>query len=358
MQAARALSATWGRPVLLGTPETLEGGVVRAQVRGGPVPGVLLKHFPEEPVRGFDDWAGAQYLTHRGLEAVPRFLAGDVAARFFLQEDPGPGRTLEELLRGRDTRSATGGLLATARMLGQLHASTLGAQANYELVRQALPPRPERVRMEEARWLLEHEDRLKRWLQAVDEPVAPGTHADLETVARALADPGDLLAFTQGGLSPAGVLLTLGGPRLPGLGGSGMRHALHDALLWLVTLPLPEELRARADITHRLALSSRCATAQVDAEWARARATVVLARTVTLLQALSPRQLEAESPPGGAPSLRGTLLHHLARCRESLEPLDAFTGLGPSLGRLEARLRERWTVTPFVWPALRAPGGG
>ncbi|ATB30626.1 hypothetical protein [Melittangium boletus] len=343
--------------MLLGTPETLEGGAVRAQVRGGPVPGVLLKHFPDEPVRGFDDWAGSAYLTGRGLEAVPRFLAGDVEGRFFLQEDPGPGRTLEELLRGRDTRSATGGLLATARMLGQLHASTLGAQSSYELVRQALPPRHERVRMEEARWLLEHEGRLKRWLTAVGTPLAPGTHADLEAVSRALADPGALLAFTHGGLSPASVLLTLAGPRLPGMAGSGMRHALYDALLWLVTLPLPEELLSRADITHRLTLSSRCEAAQVDSEWARARATVVLARTVTLLQAMNPRMLDEDpSPAAGAPSLHATLLHHLARCRESLATLDAFTGLGQTLSGLEARLRERWTVAPFVWPALRQPG--
>jgi hypothetical protein len=359
-RAARALSATWGRPVLLGTPEPLEEGVLRAQVRGGPVPSVLLKHFADAPVRGFDDWAGVEYLTGRGLEVVPRFLAGDVDGTFFLQEDPGPGRTLEELLRGRDGRAATGGLLATARMLGQLHASTLGAQGGYERVRQALPPRPERVRLDEARWLLEHESRLQHWPAALGTRLGPGTHEDLEALARDLADPGALLTFTHGGLSPAGVWLTLGGPRLPGMGGSGMRHALRDALLWLVTLPLPEELRSRADITHRLALSSRCEAAQVDSEWARARATVVLGRTVMLLQALHPRALEEEpSASGGppAPSLRGTLLYHLARCRELRAPLDAWPGLGRTLEEVETRLRERWTVAPFVWPALRQPGG-
>ncbi|WNG23434.1 hypothetical protein F0U62_04865 [Cystobacter fuscus] len=361
-RGARALSAVWSRPVLLTAPELLETRpgftLVRAQVRGGPVPGVLLKSFPDEPVRGFDDRAGAEFLTRRGLDASPRFLAGDVDARLFLLEDPGPGRTLEALLRARDTHAATTGVLATARLLGQLQARTLGNPSEYELLRQTLPPRPERVRMEEARGLLEREERLTRWLTAVGTRPFPGTHEELEAVARALADPRPLLAFTWGHPSPAGVWFTLGGPRLLDLGASGMRHAMWDALPWLVSLPLPEELTARADTTYRLGLSPQCEAAQVDSHWARARATVALARTVHVLQGLHPHMLE-EDRPGAFPELsaRATLLHHLARCRLWLAPLDDFPGLTRTLEELETRLRERWTLAPFTWPALRQTDG-
>jgi hypothetical protein len=346
--------------VLLGAPELLKtetrSVVVRAQVRGGPVASVILKHFRDDPVCGLDDWAGAEFLTLRGLELSPRFLAGTVASRLFVLEDLGRGPTLEALLLGEDARAAFGGLMTTARLTGQLHARTLGTQAEYELVRQALPPRHERVRVENARFLLEHEGRLLRWLAAVGAEAAPGLHEDLEAVARTLADPGPFLAFTHGDMAPGNVLLTPGGARLIDFEYAGMRHALYDALMWLVSVPFPDELVARADITYRITLSARCEAAQVDSQWARARATVALARTVNVFQWLHPRVLEEDREWAPGFSERAALLHHLARCRALLAPADGFPGLARTLEALESRLRERWTVPPYVWPALRHEG--
>jgi Ser/Thr protein kinase RdoA (MazF antagonist) len=328
--------------------------VVRAQVRGGPVPAVILKHARDEPVCGLDEQAGVDFPTRQGLECGPRLLAADVDARLLVLEDLGRGRTLEELLNGEDARAATGGLMATARLTGQLHAGTLGRQSEYELVRQALPPRPERVRVENARFLLENEGRLLRWLAAVDAQAAPGLREDLEDVARTLADPGPFLAFTHGDLAPSNVLFTPAGPRLLDFEYAGMRHALYDALMWLVTVPFPDELVARADITYRITLASRCEAAQADPAWTRARATVALARTVNLFQWLHPRVLEEDREWAPGISRRAALLHHLARCRALLAPAEGFTGLGRTLESLEARLRERWSAPRFVWPALRA----
>ncbi|MFY0563499.1 phosphotransferase family protein [Archangium lansingense] len=326
--------------------------VVRAQVRGGPVPAVILKHFRDDPVCGLDDLAGVDFLSRQELEFGPRLLASDVDARLFMLEDLGRGRSLEELLNGEDVRAATGGLISTARLTGQLHARTLGLQSEYELVRQALPPRPERVRVENARFLLDHEDRLLRWLAAVDAKAAPGLHEDLEDVARTLADPGPFLAFTHGDMAPSNVLFTPSGPRLLDFEYAGMRHALYDALMWLVTVPFPDELVARADITYRITLSSHCEAAQADSAWTRARATVALARTVNLFQWLHPRVLEEDREWAPGMSQRAALLHHLARCRALLAPTEGFTGLARTLESLEARLRERWTVPSFAWPAL------
>ncbi len=343
--------------MLLSSPELLKTEtrcvVVRAQVRGGPVPAVVLKHFRDDPMCGLDDWAGAEFLTRRGLETGPRFLAGDVDARLFVMEDLGRGPTLDALLRGEDARAANAGLMSTARLTGQLHARTLGTQSEYELVRHALPPRHERVRVENARFLLDHEGRLLRWLDAVEVKAAPDLRKDLEAVAHTLADPGPFLSFTHGDMAPSNVLFTPGGPRLLDFEYAGMRHAMYDALMWLVSVPFPEELVARADITYRITLSADCEAAQVDSHWARARATVALARTVNLFQWLNPRALEEDRDWAPGFSQRTALLHHLARCRALLAPIDGFPALARTLEALETRLRERWTVAPFVWPAFR-----
>jgi Ser/Thr protein kinase RdoA (MazF antagonist) len=343
--------------VLLTAPELLKtetrSVVVRSAVRGGPVPSVILKHFRDDVVCGLDDWAGAAFLTRRGLELGPRLLAGDLATRLFLLEDLGRVPALEDVLNGKDARAASGAVLATARLTGQLHARTLGQQAEYDTVRQALPPRHERVRVENARFLLEHEGRLSRWLEAVGLEAAPGTHEDLEALARTLADPGPFLAFTHGDMAPGNVLFPPGGPRLLDFEYAGMRHALYDALMWLLTVPLPDELISRADITYRIALSAGCEEAQVDSRWARARATVALARVVNLFQWVHPRVLEEDREWAPGFSARAALLRHLERGRALLGPIDGFPGLARTLEALEARLRERWTVASFTWPAFR-----
>jgi hypothetical protein len=342
--------------VLLAEPEEVHAPgrrSVRARVRGGPVQRVRLEYFAEEPVAGLDEWAGFHFLSQRGLPFCPRWLAGDEQARLLVVEDVGSGTRLEELLRGKEAAAAERGVLGLARLTGALHTRTLGAQAEYDQVRQALTPRSERVRVEEARLLLEHSSRLERWMAAVDGTVAEGTTQDLEALARELADPGPLLAFTHGRPSGESVLYTQAGPRLVDLRDSGMRHALWDALPWLVELMLPTELAERADVSHRLALSSVCPAAQVDSVWARARATVVLARTVMLLQKTPPRSLEQEPAGASEPSGRTLLLHHLRRSRALRWPVKAYPALGGTLEVLEAGLRERWQGQPFAWPAFR-----
>ncbi|WP_224247486.1 phosphotransferase [Hyalangium gracile] len=343
--------------MLLTAPEVLRtesrSVVVRARVvGGGNVPNVVLKHFRDDPVLGLDDWAGLVFLQQRGLRIGPRFLAGSEEARLFVMEDLGRGHTLESLFQGQDERMASGALLAIVRLTALMHIRTLSAQADYDAVRQAIEPRHERARIENARYLLDNAGRLRRWVAEVGAEEAPGTQTDLELLARELADPGPFLAFTHGDMAPSNTLLTRDGPHLLDFEYSGMRHALYDALMWLISVPLPDELIARADTIYRTGLSQACYSAQVDSEYFHARAVVVAARTVNLFQWISPKALERDREWAPGFTERDALLRHLERYRLLLEPLDPVPALSRTLRSLETRLRERWTVKPFVWPAF------
>jgi hypothetical protein len=354
---ARALSAAWGRPILLAEPEVLRtesrSHVVRARVVGGEVQSIVLKHFRDDPVCGLDDWSGTLFLSRAGVPGSPRFLAGSVEARLFVMEDLGPGHSLEELLRGDDAHAASAGLLSIVRLTAQLHVRTLGAQAEYDSVRQAVEPRHERVRIENARYLLENAGRLQRWAEAVGAQVTPGTQEELELLARTLADPGPFLAFTHGDMAPSNTLFTREGAHLVDFEYAGMRHALYDALMWLLIVPFPEELISRADITYRIVLTQGCEEARVDSVYARARALLAAARTVNVFQWIPPKALERDRQWAPGFTERAALLRHLERCRALLEPVNPVPALTRTLESLEARLRERWTVEPFVWPAFR-----
>lgn len=355
---ARALSAAWGRPVLLSEPQVLRTqsrcDVVRARVRGGEVPTIILKHFRDDPGLGLDEWTGLELLGRHNLTTAPGLIAGDVATRLFVMEDLGTGPTLEDLFNAPDPRAATGGLLAVARITAQMHARTLRVQGDFDLIRHTLSPRPTRVRIDNARYLLDHEDRLQRWVAATGAREAPGTHEDLEVLARELADPGPFLALTHGDMAPGNTLFTPSGPRLIDFEYCGMRHALYDALMWLLVVPLPDELISRADLTYRIALTQGCEAAQVDSAWTRARATVAAARTVNMLQWISPKALERDREWAPGFSERAALLRHLSRCRALQEPQSPVPALSRTLASLEARLTERWAGTPtFTWPAFR-----
>ena len=343
--------------MLLTRPELIRTGlrshVVRAQVRGGERASVVLKHFWDDPVCGLDEWSGLVFLTQRGLHLAPRFLAGSQEARLFVMEDLGEGESLEELLRGSDARIATSALMATVRITALLHVRTLSAQSDYDTVRQSIEPRHERVRIENARYLLDNAGRLQRWAAETGARADPGLQGDLEQLARELADPGPFLAFTHGDMAPGNTLFTSVGPRLVDFEYAGMRSALYDALLWLLTLPLPEELISRADIVYRTGLSQGCYAAQLDSEYLRARAVAAAARTVNVLQWISPKALERDREWAPGFTERAALLRHLERCRILLEPVNPVPALARTLESLEARLRERWTVEPFVWPAFR-----
>lgn len=344
--------------MLLTAPEVLRtserSDVVRARVvGGGQEPSVVLKRFREELVTGLDDWAAHLFLTLRGLHIGPRFLAGSEEARLFIMEDLGRGQSLESLLQGPEAHTASGALMAMVRLSSMLHVRTLDAQSDYDTVRQSIEPRHERVRIENARYLLDNAGRLRRWLSEVGAKEEPGLQADLEQLARELADPGPFLVFTHGDMAPSNTLFTREGPRFVDFEYGGMRSALYDALMWLITVPFPDELIYRADLYYRAGLSQACYAAQVDSDYLRARAIVAAARTVNVFQWISPKALERDRDWAPGFTERAALLRHLERLRIILQPYNPVPALTRTLESLEARLRERWTVQPFVWPAFR-----
>src|SRR5690606_17205178 len=123
---------------------------------GGEVSSVVIKHFWDDPVRGLDDWAALVFLTHRGLYLAPRLLAGSLEARLLVMEDLGQSESLEALLQGQSIRTAISVLMATVRLTALLHVRTLSAQSDYDAVRQSIEPRHERVRIENARYLVDN----------------------------------------------------------------------------------------------------------------------------------------------------------------------------------------------------------
>ncbi|WP_253772706.1 hypothetical protein [Goodfellowiella coeruleoviolacea] len=142
--AESVLSRRYGAAIRLADPEELDGTgrsvVVRVRVAATPfaMPRTLVvKRYP--PAVGDRDPFAHEAVSHQLLTALPvedrpapEMLAHDVGKRLVVLEDLGRAPRLAEKLLGADARAAERGLLAWARAMGRLHATTAGREADFD----------------------------------------------------------------------------------------------------------------------------------------------------------------------------------------------------------------------------------
>ena len=93
-------------------------------------------------VRLFNEWAGLQFLSERFGEncPIPRFYGGNREHGVLVMEDLGNGQRLDNFLLANDAVAAENALLDLFRVVGRMHAVSIGHSARYNEVREALGP--------------------------------------------------------------------------------------------------------------------------------------------------------------------------------------------------------------------------
>lgn len=150
--AERLLTARLGAEVRLADPEDLGGSghstVLRVRVAHNPfsLPRTLvLKHcttdLPDDGVDQFaQEAASCQLFTamRAGERPGPELIASDAEQRLLVLEDLGRSGTVAEALNSTDAVRAEQALLAWARALGQMHASTWGREQDFAALQRRL----------------------------------------------------------------------------------------------------------------------------------------------------------------------------------------------------------------------------
>ena len=140
--AEAVLAQRFGSAIPLAEPEDLAGSgpavVVRARVASSAfaLPRTLvIKHYPDESTSGAFAREAASYQLFTALppedRVCPELLAHDGDRRILVIEDLGRAPTLEDKLRGSDSRAAETALLSWARSLGRMHATTASREADF-----------------------------------------------------------------------------------------------------------------------------------------------------------------------------------------------------------------------------------
>src|SRR5262249_6760171 len=148
--AQRILSSRFPTPFVLQPVHKWEGHksiVLRCRVQG---PGaslpasVVVKQSKQEAI--LEDWAACQFLQKIPHDPpfAPECYGGDLESQTVVLEDQGVGEgpNTHDVLLAYDPEKATAALIEHVRLMGRLHAATVGQRERYNSIRMALGPPP------------------------------------------------------------------------------------------------------------------------------------------------------------------------------------------------------------------------
>jgi len=380
--AERVLAGRWGAAVRLGKVERLSEQrrrnlLLRCEVLEGPADAphsVMVKrarqrkYDPDDSksrsaVGLFRDWAGLEFLgsLYGTWGTSPEFYGGDREAGFFVMEDLGASEDLDHVLTCGCAESAHSALLMLAEVLGRMHALTAGRGEEYQRIRDALGPGDEMQRQRLSAHILEYAPRLVEHCKELGVEIAAGFLVDVETVADAMADPGEFLAYTHADACPDNCVLVDGRLRLIDFEFGSFRHALLDGVYGWMRFPtcwcvrdIPEATVAQMETVYRRELVKGCPAAEDDVKYYRGVADACAYWMLENLSQLLERALRYEEPKGTSTN-RQRILIRLAAFQQVAERAGHLESLRQTLGSLLDELRRRWRDDTPKFDAFGVP---
>lgn len=360
--AHRLLQARWGDAVEPGAPMVIRRGprhaVYRCPVDGAYPSSIVCKLSTTEESRCFSDWASLAFLTTVAPESrlAPAFLGGDADAGLFLMEDLGPSLSLDDRLRSTDEAACYADLEALATTMANLHAATVGHEADFAAIRQTLPQPPGLGRHREAvRWWSAR-DRVEAWFDATGIDLPTDFFPAMRLVAQSYAEPGAFLTFTHGDMAPTNNHVGPQGLRLLDFEYGAYRHALYDLTAWHVLCPLPEPIVSALCGTYRNTLARTWPVFEDDETFADAFAQMSAYRALGMLGWIEAGIIETDRPWVDDWSCRAAVLAATARLAAVCEGAASLSSLALGVGRLHQALQQRWPeiADPLPpWPVFQ-----
>ncbi len=303
--------------------------------------------FPAPAWFLFNNWAGSAFLqTVQGVAPIgPRFYGGDRDAGLIVVEDLGEVTGLHDLLQRTDPAIAEARLLQFAALLGRMHAETVGCEAEYNRLREALGPHA-RTAFYTYAWM------DPAWKAAVDALALTPSSAcqrELHALIAAMRTPGPFLAYTHGDPCPDNVLQVNGALRLIDFDVGGFRHALTDGVYGRMHFPtcwcvnrLPRQLPVDMERVYRTELVQGCPVAADDEQFYRAVVDACASWAIGMFHFTPLADLLREDRSWGIATLRQRYLLRLPIVAQLTEAHGHLEELGATLRLMADKLERLW----------------
>ena len=166
--------------------------------------------------------------SFRARRCSPRFYGGDRAAGLVVVEDLGDSAGLHMVLQGSESAAAEASLVKLAALLGRMHAQTIGREAEFNQVRDALGPHA-RTTFYTYDWMA---DAWEVAVATLNVTPTAGWQRELEALMATMRAPGPFLAYTHGDPCPDNVLRVNGWPAVDRLRYRGVSSRVDRRGLW------------------------------------------------------------------------------------------------------------------------------
>ena len=317
--------------------------------------------------RFFRDWAGAQFLSAFMREEGhgPAFYGGDVEQGFIVLEDMGEHMSLVAPLLEGDAASANHALLAFARRLGRMHASSVGKEEFYREIQRQISPAWAAIDGKSPEG--EREERGKRVGEFTDICTRLGVEAgedatqDLIGSLTRSTDPGPFKTFIHGDPCPDNVFYRAPELRLIDFEFSSFGHALRDGLYGRWPFPtcwcanaVPAEVLQQMETAYRTELSVACSEVLDEARFAEAASAIAVCLALDVLRWELEGALKQDDSWGIA-GTRARILSRIAMFLDLARTAHQLPALCEVYEKILVQLQNRWPeAAPLpVSPAFR-----
>jgi len=387
--AERLLTEAWAGKVQIGEVEPLrEDKCYRFVITDAPdgMPAsVIVKKALAEPGIPLDpdstqgnpsqllleEWAGLEFLNSvlpdTGL--IPKFYVGDRSACVVVSEDLGTGSSLVDALQGTNPDYARECLTMHAQALAELHAHTLGHEALYRQIRDALGPRgvPRDWKLwgnllDTQGWgdLRALEGELRKGFERIGQQVAPAFWDEYAYLTAAFEGPSPFRAYVHNDSCPDNTFITPGRLRLIDFERGGYHQCLLDAAYCRLSMPhcywanrLPEDVAPAVERAYRKRLSQALPEAGDDRAFAMGMTEACAYWIISNGMWMVHRDFENDFTWGSA-TWRQRVLLRLEQFAATAEEFAHLPVMGAAARETVQRLRSHWTCDPMpFYPAFR-----
>ncbi|MGC4043021.1 MAG: hypothetical protein QM758_04390 [Armatimonas sp.] len=304
-------------------------------------------------------------LPDTGL--VPRFYGGDRAACVVVSEDLGQGTSLVDVLQGTDPDYARESLVLQAQALAELHAHTLGQEARYWQVRDALGPRgaPRDWKrygiLEDTQgWgnLRALQPELQKAFDQLGQHVPTAFWDEYASLVAAIENPSPFRAYVQNDSCPDNTLITPGRLRLLDFERGGYHLCLLDAAYCRLSMPhcfwaarLPADIAPIVERAYRQRLAYALPEAADDRLFGRAMTEACAYWIISNGMWMVHRSFDQDFPWGAA-TWRQRVFLRLEQFAATTKEFSHLQEMGAAARETLRRLKTHWTCEPM--PYFRA----
>jgi hypothetical protein len=324
----------------------------------------------------FNDWAASEFLNNvpSTVPLSPLLYGGSREFGLVVLEDLGDGEApnTADALLGDDPELAEQTLVEHVKLIGQLHAATIGREEEYGRVRARLGALPKPEKLYQDPWsdarnrpitAGEMEEAIKLYrtvFKNLGVQPATGVADEIEIVTSAVeAYPKRFLAFCKGDQNAAGDYIRRNGvPRLFDFNAGGYRHALIEGMpgrmTWGCMMRLPARILPPMDRAYQSRLTQK--HPEISDEMFR-RALVEAGARWHIFHVVHrlPDALASDRQRGPT-TLRQQVVAWLRAFADLSEEFCAMPALGASARRMVGRLGNVWPAeasdVPY-YPAFR-----